>query len=201
MFNIAKELVIKLDDKAELKYVSNFLDFEAASFYLQKFSSTLCWKSEKIKIFGKIYEQPRLISWYGDKDAIYTYSGITQFPNAWTNELFELKQMLEKFCGVEFNSVLANKYRNGNDSMGWHSDNEKELGPEPVIASLTFGTTRKFSLKPRKGINGYTKHLMLESGSLLVMNEFTQKNWQHCLPKTKKPCDERINLTFRKINY
>jgi alkylated DNA repair dioxygenase AlkB len=197
----SKDLIIKLDEKSELIYFPEFLNAEDSDYYFNKLSSELNWKSEKIKIFGKVYDQPRLLCWYGDKSAIYSYSGITQIPNPWTDELLELKKNVEKISCVEFNSVLANKYRNGDDSMGWHSDDEKELGPEPVIASLTLGAKRKFSFRPRKNIAGSTKHLYLESGSLLIMNGFTQQNWQHSLAKTKKDCGERINLTFRKINY
>lgn len=197
LFN--NELIIILDKHSELRYFTEFLDREASDYYFNKLSSELLWKSEKIKIFGKIFDQPRLLCWYGDKSAVYTYSGITQIPNDWTKDLLELKQKIEHFCSKEFNSVLANKYRNETDSMGWHSDDEKELGPEPYIASLTLGATRKFSLKPKKGNKGETKHLYLESGSLLIMSGLTQKNWQHALPKTKKKCGERINLTFRLI--
>jgi alkylated DNA repair dioxygenase AlkB len=149
-------------------------------------------------MYGKKVDFPRLTAWYGDNDKPYTFSGITLAPKIWTKELLEIKQKIETESKVNFNSVLLNLYRSGNDSISWHTDAEKELGINPVIASVNFGATRKFQLRHIK-----TKEkieIELTHGSLLIMQGELQHFWQHQVPKTSKVVSERINLTFRVIN-
>ena len=141
---------------------------------------------------------PRLSCWIGDADAHYRYSGQDFVPEPWTPALAELRTALSADLGVAFNSVLCNLYRDGRDAMGWHSDAERELGAQPTIASLSFGATRRFRLRPRGG--GATHDIALEAGSLLLMAGVTQQNWRHALPRTAKPVGARINLTFRHIS-
>jgi alkylated DNA repair dioxygenase AlkB len=148
-------------------------------------------------MYGKELLFPRLTAWYGDNDKSYTFSGITLRPNDWTEELFEIKNAIEKETIDKFNSVLLNLYRSGNDSISWHTDAEKELGINPVIASVSFGDVRKFQLKHKE-----TKEkieILLTHGSLLIMQGELQHFWKHQIPKTKKTVKERINLTFRII--
>lgn len=156
------------------------------------------WRSEEIKIFGRWVMQPRLTAWYGNAGKTYRYSGIEMKPLPWTPYLLEIKNKVEKQCDVSFNSVLLNYYRTGADSMGWHSDDEPELGKNPVIASVSFGAERLFCLRHKKEKSLQVK-LKLTAGSLLIMTGETQHHWQHAIPKTTKPIGERINLTFRKI--
>ena len=156
---------------------------------------TLDWQQPTLKIAGREHKIPRLQAWYGDAGAIYTYSGRTFQPCAWTAALAQLKQRLEQACGCRFNSMLANWYRTGADSMGLHADNEPELGPEPTIASLSLGATRRFIFKPAGG--GNAVGLDLANGDLLLMAGSTQRHWRHGINKTKQAVGARINLTFR----
>lgn len=155
------------------------------------------WKQESMQMYGKKLKFPRLTAWYGDQDKPYSFSGITLQPHAWSSELVEIKSIIEPLAGVEFNSVLLNLYRDGNDSISWHTDAEKELGTNPIIASVNFGAERIFQLR-----NMQTKeriNIELGNGSLLIMQGKLQHYWQHQVPKTKKAKSKRINLTFRKI--
>ena len=156
------------------------------------------WKQDTINMYGRLLPLPRLSAWYGDNDKPYTYSGITLQPNAWSSDLLELKQAVEKEAKTSFSSVLLNRYRDGKDYVGWHTDAEKELGRNPIIGSVNFGASRKFQL--RRINNRKEKfEVVLGHGSLLVMMGETQHYWQHQVPKTAKKIDERINLTFRKM--
>ncbi|MCB0842995.1 MAG: alpha-ketoglutarate-dependent dioxygenase AlkB [Bacteroidetes bacterium] len=157
------------------------------------------WQQESIKIFGKKIPQPRLTAWYGDPGKTYTYSNLTWRPQSWIPELITIKEKVEKVARTRFNSVLLNYYRDGKDSMGWHSDDEPELGKNPVIASLSFGQKRAFHLKHRLDKTIPKVKLDLEHGSLLIMSGETQHFWQHQIPKTSRQVDGRINLTFRVI--
>jgi alkylated DNA repair dioxygenase AlkB len=157
----------------------------------------LPWRSQQIMMFGKLVDEPRLSSWHGDPGAEYRYSGLSLHPQAWTKELIAIKQICEDLSGARFNSVLANLYRNGRDSMGWHSDDEPELGPEPVIASVSLGASRRFDLRHR--ITKETVQVHLGSGDLLVMSQASQRSWMHQIPKTAKVSGPRINLTYRQI--
>jgi len=153
------------------------------------------WRQDSIVMFGKRHLQPRLTAWYGD--ASYTYSGLRLGPLPWTPLLAELRTAVEQACGRRFNSVLLNYYRNERDSMGMHSDDEPELGPEPAIASLSFGATRGFVLRHKR--NKRTVKLLLNDGSLLLMSGTLQSHWLHGINKATRALGERINLTFRYI--
>lgn len=181
----------------EYLHISNFFDKTTSDNYLQTLLNTIDWKQEKMNMYGKELLFPRLTAWYGDNDKPYSFSGITLKPKQWTTELLEIKSKVETKTDVLFNSVLLNRYRNGNDSISWHTDAEKELGKNPIIASVNFGATREFQLR-----HIHTKEklsIQLSHGSLLIMLGELQHFWQHQIPKTKKPVSERINLTFRVI--
>jgi alkylated DNA repair dioxygenase AlkB len=150
-----------------------------------------------MNMYGKKVAFPRLTAWYGDNDKPYSFSGITLAPKIWTKELVDIKEKIEPVSKIRFNSVLLNRYRSGNDSISWHTDAEKELGRNPIIASVNFGATRKFQLRHIK-----TKEKLeieLTHGSLLIMQGELQHFWQHQVPKTSQNVAERINLTFRVI--
>lgn len=165
---------------------------------LTELIQTIEWRQDWITIYGRSLPQPRLTAWYGDSGKSYTYSGLTLHPTAWTPTLLDLKAKVDALVEVAFNSVLLNLYRDGNDSMGWHSDDEPELGLNPVIGSLSLGGTRRFRLRHRFE-PGLKHHLELTSGSLLLMQGTTQHYWQHQVPKTKRSVRPRLNLTFRVI--
>lgn len=182
----------------ELLYVRHFLDTTQSDRYLNLLLKSVDWKQESMHLYGKTVQFPRLTAWYGDPNKAYTFSGITLQPTAFTPALLEIKRHVETLAGVKFNSVLLNRYRNGNDSISWHTDDEKELGRNPVIASLNLGATRVFQLR-----HNDTKEkiaLELSHGSLLIMRGELQHFWKHQIPKTKKAVGERINLTFRVIH-
>ena len=157
---------------------------------------TLAWEQTMLPMYGRLLPIPRLNAWYGDEHAGYSYSGAHFQPRAWTPLLAHLRDRLSDFCEAGFNSVLANLYRDGNDSVAWHSDDEPELGPMPVIASLSLGDTRRFRLRHRRR---ETVAVDLAAGDLLVMSGVLQQHWQHELAKTRKISGSRINLTFRTI--
>jgi alkylated DNA repair dioxygenase AlkB len=171
----------------------------------------ISWETHRIRLFGRTIDSPRLSCWIGDPGASYVYSGTRLKPRPWPPALRPIRQRVGEACGVDFNSVLANLYRDGRDAMGWHRDDERELGPEPVIASLSLGAARRFVLKPAKRVDSapVKSHghagtsssvaLTLGHGSLLVMRGDTQRNYRHALPRTAKPVGPRINLTFRRI--
>ena len=156
------------------------------------------WEVHRLKLFGREVDSPRLSRWIGDPGTAYRYSGVRFEPASWPRALSVVRKAVNAAAGEEFNSVLANLYRDGNDTMGWHSDDEPELGVQPIIASLSLGAERKFVLKS-KAAGGEKLELLLPHGSLLVMRGDTQKNYKHSLPRTKKPCGERMNLTFRRV--
>jgi alkylated DNA repair dioxygenase AlkB len=166
---------------------------------LQKLMADTIWRQESVKIYGKTYQQPRLVAWYGDPGKKYDYSGISLTPLPWTDLLREIKRRIEDCTDTRFNSVFLNFYRDHNDSMGFHSDDERELGTEPAIASLTFGATRTFVLKHKKNADMATKKLPLEAGTVLLMKGATQRFWKHGIMKQTQPCGPRVNLTFRTI--
>jgi alkylated DNA repair dioxygenase AlkB len=156
------------------------------------------WEVHRLKIFGREVDSPRLSRWIGDPGASYRYSGVRFEPASWPRALTVVRKAVNAAAGEEFNSVLANLYRDGNDTMGWHSDDEPELGIQPIIASLSLGAPRKFVLKSRAP-DGDKLEIQLTHGSLLVMRGDTQRNYKHSLPRTTKSSGERINLTFRRI--
>lgn len=155
------------------------------------------WKSDEVTIFGKRFVTARQIAWYGDESYVYRYSGGIKKALEWTNELLELKEIVENQAKIRFNSCLLNLYHEGREGMGWHSDNENVLGDQPTIASLSLGAVRKFSFRHKH--TRQTVSLSLENGSLLIMKDATQTHWQHCLPKSQKVVAPRINLTFRNM--
>jgi alkylated DNA repair dioxygenase AlkB len=156
------------------------------------------WRQEEIVIFGERRRVPRLVAWHGDPGARYRYSGTDHDPEPWTPELERLRVRVRELSGVDFNAVLLNRYRDGRDGMGWHTDDEPELGRNPAIASVSLGTPRRFSLRHRRR-KDLKIDLELPHGSLLVMAGPTQHHWVHALPKTRRPVGERINLTFRRV--
>ena len=156
------------------------------------------WEVHRLKLFGRDVDSPRLSRWIGDPGTAYRYSGVRFEPASWPRALAVVRKAVNAAAGEEFNSVLANLYRDGNDTMGWHSDDEPELGIQPIIASLSLGAERKFVLKSRAA-GGEKLELVLPHGSLLVMRGETQKNYKHSLPRTKKATGERMNLTFRRV--
>ena len=164
---------------------------------LQRLIDETRWRQERITVYGKPYLQPRLSAWHGDLS--YRYSGIRLDPLPWTPLLQQLRRRVESLTGLEFNSVLLNYYRDQNDAMGLHSDDERELGPRPVIASLSLGETRDLVLKHRTRRDLRTFKLALESGSLLLMQGPTQQHWRHGINRLKRTCGPRLNLTFRRI--
>ena len=168
---------------------------------LAEFLQSTPWSQEDITVFGKTHPQPRLVAWYGDAGARYRYSGIDHEPLPWTPTLQALRTKLETQCECAFNSVLLNYYRDHRDSMGLHADDEPELGPAPVIASLSLGEERGIYFKHTTRKDLGTFNLPLPSGSLLVMRGATQRHWKHGLRKLSKPCGPRVNLTFRFIHY
>lgn len=157
------------------------------------------WRSESIVIWGRRHVQPRLIAWYGDPASNYKYSGISLDPMPWTDELTAVKAAIESFSGAQFNSVLLNYYRNNKDSMGFHSDDEPELGFEPTISSLSLGAERVLTFRHRFNRQRPTVKLPLKSGSVLLMRGQTQRFWQHGIMKERLHCGPRVNLTFRQI--
>lgn len=187
-----------LPKNGQLTFHPNFIATEEADFYFEKLLKEIQWEQYYIQIFGKKIAQPRLTAWHGERKAAYSYSGINLMPLPFTTELLAIKQKVESFTGHTFNSVLLNLYRHNQDSMGWHSDDEKELGTDPYIASISLGCSRMFHLKHKTDKNLKGK-LALSHGSLLCMGGEMQANWQHAIPKTTMCCKERINLTFRQI--
>lgn len=189
-----------LPNKEEVLYYNNFLlNTEAEKLY-QNLRTDLDWQQYPIQMFGKTMWQPRLVAWYGDEGIQYTYSQTTLVAKGWNDHLKYIQEQLQDYLGFNFNSVLANLYRDGQDSMGWHSDDEKELGPHPIIASISLGAPRTFQLR-KKDDHKIKSSILLESGSLLLMQGNCQKNWQHQIAKTKKVKTPRINLTFRIIQF
>lgn len=184
--------------KAEVEYFPHFLPLEIANSYFSVLKNSIVWQSRKIKIFGRFVDQPRLMAWHGDENKKYKYSGTVFDPQPWTQDLLDIKNKIESVCDLSFNSVLLNLYRNGQDSMGWHSDDEKELGRDPIIASLSLGQERRFIFRDKKDHEN-KRELVLKHGSLLIMSGKTQEYYHHSVPKQLKINEPRINLTFRRI--
>lgn len=183
---------------AELRYRSGFLERREADFLLQLLQQRVNWHQDRIRMFGREHLIPRLQAFQSDPGIHYTYSGLRLAGSDWLPALRPLKQRLESLCGQPFNALLLNLYRDGQDAMGWHADNEPELGPNPLIASISLGAERRFRL--RHNTHRETHTLILEHGSLLLMAGPTQHHWQHCLPRSRRCHEPRINLTFRLIH-
>jgi alkylated DNA repair dioxygenase AlkB len=182
-----------------MDYRPNFFTREESTGLMQKLKATIAWKQETIQMYGKLLNTPRLTAWYGDNSKTYAFSGNKYHPLSWTPELLFIKQKIEQAAGLTFNSVLLNDYRNGNDSVAWHADDEPELGINPVIASVSFGQARRFDVRHKQD-HKLKYSVELESGSLLIMKGDLQHNWEHQVPKSAKAVKERINLTFRMIS-
>ena len=187
-----------LPKDGETFFFPGFFGKAESDIFLEKLSTEIAWKQEPILIFGKEVMQPRLTAWYGDEGKSYRYSGIEMQPLPWTGSLLEIKSIIEQLANISFNSALLNLYRDGTDSMGWHRDNEKELGIDPVIGSVSFGASRKFLMKHQHD-KTLKAAVELTHGSLLLMKGKTQHCWLHSVPKTTKPIGTRINITFRVI--
>ena len=188
-----------------VNYFGKILPQNEIESYFDSLLHTLAWENDEAIIFGKHITTARKVAWYGEKAYFYKYSGISKTALLWTSELLSLKNILENLTGNTFNSCLCNLYHNGNEGMGWHSDDDKYLQKNSPIASLSFGAERKFSFKHKKSKENNTENniknvdVLLENGSLLLMKDDTQTNWLHSLPKTTKIQTPRINLTFRTI--
>ena len=185
-------------DDGELYYHPSFLKSKEADRLYRNLHNATPWQADKIKVFGKTYDQPRLTALYAIDQTPYTYSNITMHPRLMTASLFDLIKKINTVNDARFNAVLLNLYRDGKDSNGWHADNEKELGKNPVIASISLGEERYFHLKHRT-LKDQRLKIKLKHGSLLIMGGEMQHYWLHQVPKTTKIISPRINLTFRKI--
>ncbi|MFD0861187.1 alpha-ketoglutarate-dependent dioxygenase AlkB family protein [Sungkyunkwania multivorans] len=183
---------------AEVVYFPRFFAEKAANHYFDILFEETPWQQDDIRVFGKVYPQPRLTALYGNNGKPYSYSNITMQPERFTETLNEIKALVEQVAQTSFTTALLNLYRDGTDSNGWHADDEKELGTDPVIASISLGATRRFHFK-HKHDKDLKQKLLLDHGSLLLMKGPTQHHWLHQLPKTAKKIDPRINITFRVI--
>lgn len=195
----AFESVNLLPQEGEVYYYPEFLNKEEADKYLEILLANAEWQQDTIHIAGKTLPIPRLQVWYGDEGKTFTYSGIKLTPKPWPADLQVLNQKLKERLNIDFSSVLVNLYRDGNDSVSWHSDDEAGLGINPIIASISLGANRTFKLR-HKVDKTLKKDFKLEHGSLLVMQGETQHKWEHQVPKELEEKSPRINLTFRIIN-
>lgn len=197
LFFSSKPIQFNLPD-AEIIYYPQFFEKNEADILFEQLKKDIPWQMDTIRVFGKLYPQPRLTALFGDEDKSYSYSNIKMQPHPWTPVLQKIKLKVEQISDTNFTTVLLNLYRDGRDSNGWHSDNEKELGMNPIIASLSFGAERVFQLK-HNSIQNLKQNIVLEHGSLLLMKGTTQHFWKHQIPKSSKEIGSRINLTFRII--
>lgn len=181
----------------EALYFSRVIDAKTATVFMQRLMTEVAWQHDEIQMFGKKIITARKVAWCGDDGMLYTYSKTTKKPVPWTPLLLELKNIAEEYSKTAFNSCLLNLYKDGTQGMGWHSDDEKELGPDPEIAALSFGAPRRFLFRHK--VNGEKREVLLENGSLLLMGESTQPHWQHSIPKALKVQTPHISLTFRTI--
>jgi alkylated DNA repair dioxygenase AlkB len=186
-----------LPQNGTVNYYGKILNDKECYHFYERLLEKIEWKNDLAIIFGKRIETKRMVAWYGEKPFEYTYSNNTKQALPWTNELLELKTLIEKESGEKYNSCLLNLYHNGSEGMTWHSDGEKDLKENGAIASLSLGAERKFAFKHK--ITKETLSLNLENGSLLIMKDETQSHWLHRLPPTKKNIGQRVNLTFRTI--
>jgi alkylated DNA repair dioxygenase AlkB len=193
----SEPIVFNLPDSSII-YYPLFFDKKEADTIFAELKKETPWQQDEIRLYGKIHSQPRLTALFGNEGKSYSYSNIKMQPHPWNPLLQKIKSKIENISNTNFTSVLLNLYRDGKDSNGWHADNEKELGINPIIASVSFGSERVFQLK-HNSIPGLKQNILLEHGSLLLMKGTTQHFWKHQIPKTSKPIGERINLTFRVI--
>jgi len=191
------EPIVVLAQDGQAEYLSDFYDPAECAHLLDNLLNSVTWESDRIQMFGKLIITSRKVAWFGDPGCCYTYSGVLKSPLSWTRELLQIKQRLEQKTGYSYNSCLLNLYHAGNEAMGWHSDDEKELDSSVPIASLSLGARRKFAFRHKQDKTTYS--IFLENGSLLMMHPPIQEHWHHALLKTQIPIGPRINLTFRKI--
>lgn len=196
LFSRENSNILPFDGK--IIFYQGFFDSDVSNIFFDKLKNEIKWKHEPIKMFGKSVMQPRLTALYGDPNRLYGYSGIQMIPILMTDFLLEIKEKVETQTGAVFTHVLLNYYRDGQDSMGWHRDNEAVLGLNPTIASVSFGESRDFQIRHFSKKELKFK-ISLEHGSLLVMSGSSQHHWEHQIPKTSQPKGPRINLTFRKV--
>ena len=189
--------------QAELRYRPALLSDDLARHFAGELlePGKLSWRCDDIEMFGRLVKQPRLTVWMADEGVRYRYSGISHSPQPWIAPISELRKMAETAAQCSFNSVLINQYRNGHDHVGWHRDNEPELGVEPVIATLSLGATRFFDLRHRDYRNNKlaVQRFELQSGDLIVMRGLTQQHWQHRVPRQTRITEPRLNLSFRRV--
>ncbi len=188
-------VILAKDGRAE--YINHFYDAEVSDSLFTNVLGSLTWESDQIFMFGRLVTTARKVAWVGDPDCLYTYSGVQKIPQVWTKELLQMKHKLEQLTGHTYNSCLLNLYHTGDEGMGWHSDNEKDLDSTTPIASVSLGARRKFAFRHKQ--DKTTSSIFLEHGSLLIMHPPIQEHWHHSLLKTKTITSPRINLTFRKI--
>lgn len=193
------QLETVLEDQGLLQYQSNFLQTSQCMSLLEQLPEQLCLQQEPIRLFGKSVLQPRLSGWVADSHIEYAYSGLNSPAQTWPDSLTQVREQLSSRLQKSFNGVLCNYYRDGDDYMGWHSDNERALGHQPIIASISIGAERRFDIR-KKGQKDY-RSIVLQSGSLLLMSGDMQQYWEHRLPKDKKIHSPRVNLTFRHIKF
>ena len=198
LFGASRQLERLAVPDADLHFMHGFYPPDECAGLLAALLEQTPWRQERIEVWGKVHDQPRLTSWHGDPGTRYTYSGITLDTCPWTPALARMRQDVEAATGQRFNSVLLNLYRDQHDCVGWHSDNERELGRAPLIASLSLGATRSFRLRHRERAHPPV-NISLTDGSLLLMAGDTQRNWQHAVPRETREKGPRINLTFRQI--
>lgn len=191
----SEKIAFNLPD-ADIEYYPSFFNVEQSNDFFKKLQTEIPWQQDAITVFGKTLLQPRLTALFGNEGKPYSYSNIVMQPHKWNPILTFIKEEIENVCNKKFTTVLLNYYRDGKDSNGWHADNEKELGNNPLIASVSFGAKRAFHLQ-HNTIKDAKQKIMLENGSLLIMSGETQHYWKHQIPKTAKDIGPRINLTFR----
>jgi alkylated DNA repair dioxygenase AlkB len=192
------------DDDLDVVYRPGFASSDEASEWFEALQRQIDWRQEQVRVFGRTHPAPRLTAWYGDPGVRYRYSGVAHVANGWTDVLAVIRQRVQAAAGAPFNAVLANRYRDGRDSVSWHSDDEAALGPQPVIASVSLGGARRFRLRrrpsgPSPGTPPQSHELLLSHGSLMLMRGDTQGGWQHCVPRCAR-AEARINLTFRLVH-
>lgn len=187
-----------LPGDGEAYLYDNFFSEEESTAVFDSLMKKINWEQQHIKLFGRSLAMPRLTAWYAEEGVVYTYSNLLNKPQPWIEELLLIKDRIEKATQSQFNSVLLNLYRSGNDSMGWHKDDEKELGKNPIIGSVSFGAERIFKFRHETSKFSGVK-VTLSNGSFLLMKGATQHHWYHSVPKTKQDVLPRINLTFRMI--
>ena len=185
---------------ADRLYWPSFLNADESDYYLDTIVNALQWQQRTLHVYNQDHLTPRLIAWCAEPGLEYSYSGDTTPQQDWPPALVQLKNRVETYCNSRFNGALLNYYRNGEDRMGWHCDDEASLGVQPVIASVSLGADRTFQFRPKPPRRGERIDMQLENGSLLLMSGNTQALWQHALPKRKRVQQARLNITFRYIH-